>query len=153
MVSKRAIIGTTVGTIILAIGIASFITNFGVREFTINDTYSLDDVIPPFTLRGPEGTVQNLTINAESFDTLLRTPNEDIRESHTKSAILEWVHDSSQLSVLEVTNTGPGELYMFGTVYSETDWIFITYNFFVMISGLIIIGFSAGFGKRKPRGF
>ncbi len=146
-------IGTVAGAIILSIGIASFITNFGVREFDINDTYEAGAVIAPFTLRAPEGTIQNLTINAESFETVLRTPQGDMGESHTESAALKWVHGADQVSVLEVTNTGPGELYIFGTVYSETDWVFITYNFFVMISGLVIIGFSAGFGRRKPRGF
>lgn len=141
------------GAIILSIGIASFITNFGVREFDIDDIYGAADNISPFTLRAPEGTAQSLTITAESFETILRTPKGDMHESHTTSVTLEWAHGPDGVSVLEITNTGPGELYVFGTVHSETDWVFITYNFFVMISGLIIIGFSAGFGKRRPRGF
>lgn len=134
-------------------GIGSFINNFGVREFTINDTYELDRVIPPFTLHAPEGTIQRLVITAESFDTILRTPSGDETSSHKDESTLEWVHDQNNVSILELTNTGPGSLHISGTVYSETDWIFITYNFFIMITGLVIIGFSAGFGRRKPRGF
>ena len=153
MPSKRAVIGTTVGIIILLVGAASFITNLGLREFIIDDTYQIDDPISPFTLRAPEGTIQHLDITAESFDTLLRTPNEEQAVSHTDNAALEWVHDQEAVSNLQITNTGAGSLSISGTLYSETDWVFITYNFFVMISGLIIVGFSAGFGKRKPRGF
>lgn len=156
MVSRRMMIGTVMGTIILSIGIASFITNIGLREFTIDETYENAASISPYNLRAPEGTVQSLTVVAESFETLLRTPenqNEAAPESHTRSKILEWTHGPGQASLLNISNTGPGSLSVNGTLYSETDWVYLTYNFFVMISGLVIIGFSAGFGRRKPRGF
>ena len=153
MRASRAIIGTAAGSVILAVGIASLVSNIGLGEFDIDDTYESGAIIPPFTLRAPEGTVQGLVITAESFDTALYSGNATAAESHEGRAELEWAHGPEAVSSLEITNTGPGSLAISGTLYSEREWIFVTYDFFVMISGLVIIGFSAGFGRRRPRGF
>ena len=57
MASKRAIIGTIIGAVILAIGAASLVSNLGLREFAIDDTYAAGAPIPPYSLSAPEGTV------------------------------------------------------------------------------------------------
>ena len=150
---SRAVIGTVIGAVILVIGAASFVGNLGIREFSIDGTYDAGAVVPPFVLRAPEGTMQQLDITAESFDTMLDVGGKILHESHREAHALEWVHDQNRASALTITNTGPSSLHISGTVYSETEWIRITYDVFVMISGLIIIGFSAGFGRRRPRGF
>ena len=149
---RRAIIGTAIGAVILSLGAASFVANLGLREFAIDETYAPGEIILPYDLTAPEGTVQSLTITAESFDIAMSTPERgEERFSHEGSHDMEWVHGPSGRSVLEID--GDGEVTVRGTLRAETDWIFIAYDAFVMISGLIIMGFSAGFGKRRPRGF
>ena len=40
-----------------------------------------------------------------------------------------------------------------GTALISSDLIHTAYHGMVIISGIVILGFSAGFSKRKPRGF
>src|SRR3972149_885428 len=49
--------------------------------------------------------------------------------------------------------TGDSELRINGTLQFLSDPILITYHIVVITAGVIIIGFSAGFSIRKPRGF
>ena len=152
MASRRAIVGTVIGAIVLALGAASLISNLGLREFTIDEVYEPGVFIAPYDLTAPEGTVQSLDITAGSFELTLATPEDgEVTTPHEGGHTMEWAHGPSGRSTLMVSSGV--ELAVAGTLYSQTDWIFVVYDAFVMISGLIIMGFSAGFGKRKPRGF
>ena len=54
---------------------------------------------------------------------------------------------------MQIQNTGDSELRINGTLQFLSDPILITYHIVVITAGIIIIGFSAGFSIRKPRGF
>jgi len=150
--SRRALIGTAVGAAILAIGAASLVSNLGLREFAIDDEYAAGSAIPPYTLSAPEGTPQSLAVTAESFEARLTTPEGGTRvTSHEGAAAIEWEHGPSGQSALELESSSAVSVR--GTLYSQADPIFLAYDGFVMISGLVIMGFSAGFGRRRPRGF
>ncbi|MDD9809920.1 MAG: hypothetical protein OXU86_07945 [Thaumarchaeota archaeon] len=152
MASKRAIIGTIIGAVILAIGAASLVSNLGLREFAIDDTYAAGAPIPPYSLSAPGGTVQRLEVAASSFEARLTTPEGGTRaSSHEGPEAIEWEHGPSGESVLVIESAS--EVSVRGTLYSQADPIFLAYDGFVMISGLVIMGFSAGFGRRRPRGF
>lgn len=152
MASRRAIAGTAIGAVILAIGAASLVSNLGLREFSIDDTYAAGAAIPPYTLSAPEGTAQSLLVESESFEARLVTPEGGTRaSSHEGAEAIEWEHGPSGRSVLEITSSA--EVTVRGTLRSQADPIFLAYDGFVMISGLVIMGFSAGFGRRRPRGF
>jgi len=40
-----------------------------------------------------------------------------------------------------------------GTLTRSSDPIWFTYDLMVIISGMVILGFSTGFTLRKPKGF
>jgi hypothetical protein len=54
---------------------------------------------------------------------------------------------------VELKNTGDSQLKVVGTVNVILDPIQITYHIVVVTAGIIIIGFSAVFSVRKPKGF
>ena len=78
------------------------------------------------------------------------------REAHEKfkkELTVEWIHLADGETKLKVNNTGASKLNISGYFTILTDPSQITYHLLVIISGVVIIGFSAGFSVRKPRGF
>ena len=56
-------------------------------------------------------------------------------------------------NVIKIQNTGQSELNAKGTLEKSQDPLFLTYHILVIIAGIVVIGFSAAFTVRKPRGF
>lgn len=155
MYSKKTIIGLIVGSVIIAIGAASIFTHIGVQEFNVNDSFPIGEKTT-YRLNAPQNTNQRLDISGDTYDVTLSSPAEGLqipRTSHKNQISLEWVHLADGESVIEIQNTGETELNVTGTVYHTPDPLFISYDILVIISGMIIIGFSAGFSLRKPKGF
>jgi len=86
----------------------------------------------------------------------LRSPSGGLQikdEQFKRELTFEWVHLEDGESRIKVNNTGNSELNIKGYMTILTDPILITYHLLVIITGVVIIGFSAGFSVRKPRGF
>lgn len=156
MFTKRTIIGTIVGAAIIALGLGSLIMAFGLQIVEIDDKYGIGEGTS-YKFNAPESSEQNVKIVGESFDITLKTPADGLQipepTEHKKEVTFQWFHLEDGESKLEIQNTGQSELYVTGTVQISTDPIYYTYHVLVMISGIVIIGFSAGFSIRKPRGF
>lgn len=155
MFTKRTIIGTVVGGAIIALGLASFIMSLGLQTVEIDDTYGIGEGTS-YRFSAPSSSEQNVKITGESFDVTLSTPADGLQiplTEHKNEVTFQWFHLADGESKLEVQNTGQKELHITGTVQISTDPIYYTYHVLVMISGIVIIGFSAGFSIRKPRGF
>ncbi len=67
--------------------------------------------------------------------------------------IIDWVHLADGETKIKIQNTGDSELIITGVLIRSSDPIWFTYDLIVIISGVIIIGFSMGFTLRKPKGF
>ena len=66
---------------------------------------------------------------------------------------LSWKLADGGHNIVKVQNTGESDLNISGAFEVERDPIFFTYHILVITSGVVIIGFSAVFSVRKPRGF
>ena len=155
MLNKRTIIGISVGSIITAVGIFALITSIGVQTISIDDAFEIGESTT-YTLNGPAHTKQRLDINATSFDVNLKSPRGGLQipgESFKDELSLEWVHLEDGISTVEIQNTGDSKLYVVGSVNVILDPFLIAYRLLIIISGLVIIGFSAAFSVRKPKGF
>ena len=155
MFSKRTIIGTIVGSGIVALGLVSLIMSFGIQTVEIDDTYGIGE-FTSYKFTAPAHYSQFVVISGETFDVKLSTPADGLQvplTPHKDKVSFEWVHLEDGESRLEIQNTGQSELHVSGTVEISTDPIYYTYHVLVIISGIVIIGFSAGFSIRKPRGF
>lgn len=155
MYDKKTIIGIIVGTIITGIGIYALLTSFGIQTIQVNDTFEIGEETS-YVLDAPQHAEQVLNITGDSFDLSLKSPYNGLQiplEPHSKHVSLQWFHLGDGQSIIKIQNTGSSELEVVGVVKVTSDPMMFTYHIMVIISGLVIIGFSAGFSVRKPKGF
>jgi len=155
VLSTRTIIGIVVGSAIIAIGSYALVTSFGLQTVNVDDTFQVGESTS-YSFSAPQGTKHYLNITADSFEVYLRTPKGGLQitdEQFKRELTVEWVHLRDGETKLKVNNTGNSELNISGNLTILTDPIQMTYHLLVIISGVVIIGFSAGFSVRKPRGF
>jgi len=83
------------------------------------------------------------------------TPDNEIKfdGSYKDKADISWVNTISGENVIKIQNIGNSELNAKGTLEKSRDPLFLTYHILVIIAGIVVIGFSAAFTVRKPRGF
>ena len=156
MLNKYTIIGLIVGCIISGLGVASMIDflanpidimnfddDFGVGESTI------------FSFQAPENSDQIMIITGDSFDVKVSTPGNPAKfdGSYKNKANISWVNTVSGENVIKIQNTGQSELNAKGALKKSQDPLFLTYHLLVIIACIVVIGFSAAFTVRKPRGF
>ena len=155
MLSKRTIIGLVVGSIIIGIGGYSLITHIG--TITIHEDYIVgtgDSTV--YTIPAPAGTPQTMKIVGDSFDLKLQSPGDGLqipKKKKKKETTLDWVHSEDGATGIQIQNTGNTDLEITGTLIRSSDPIWFTFDLMVIISGMVIIGFSMGFTLRKPKGF
>ena len=96
-----------------------------------------------------------MTIIGDTFDVKILTSDEknNIDNSYKNKADISWVNTIAGENVIKIQNTGNSELNAKGTLEKSRDPLFLTYHILVIIAGIVVIGFSAAFTVRKPRGF
>ncbi len=156
MLSKRTVIGLIVGSAIIAIGGASLILHIG--TITVNENYVVEVGDSAFyTIPAPIHTPQSMTITGNTFDLKLESPANGLQILNTTSykdeLTLDWIHEADGETKIQIQNTGNAELEITGVLIRSSDPIWFTYDLMVIISGMVIIGFSMGFTLRKPKGF
>ena len=156
MLNKYTIIGLIAGCVISGLGVASMIDflanpvdvmdfddDFGVGESTI------------FSFQAPENSLQKLMITGSSFDVKVSIPDNVAKfdNSYKNKADISWINTISGENIIKIQNTGNSELNAKGVLEKLRDPLFLTYHILVVIAGIVVIGFSAAFTVRKPRGF
>ena len=125
------------------VDIMNFDDDFGVGESTT------------FVFQAPENSDQMMIITGDSFDVKVSTPGNAAKfdGSYKNKANISWVNTVSGENVIKIQNTGQSELNAKGVLEKSQDPLFLTYHILVIIAGIVVIGFSAAFTVRKPRGF
>lgn len=155
MITGKTLVGMIVGAAIIAIGGAALLMDWGLQDKEIDETFAAGE-LAPYRFPAEAGARQYLVISADLFEVEMRVPGDagpsaptQYRDRHK----LAWHHEEGGVSIVHVRNTGPSEMHIEGTVQVTTDQIQILHHVLVMISGIVIIGFSAAFSLRRPRGF
>ena len=156
MLNKYTIIGLIVGCVISGLGVASMIDSL-VNPIEIrqtNDTFGTGDS-DKIRFNAPANSFQTLTITGDTFDVKILTTDEknNIDNSYRGKAAFSWTNTVSGENVIQIQNTGKSEFNISGTFELSRDPLFLTYHILVIIAGIVVIGFSAAFSVRKPRGF
>ena len=156
MLNKYTIIGLIVGCVISGLGVASMIDSL-VNPIEIrqtNDTFGTGDS-DKIRFNAPANSFQTLTITGDTFDVKILTADEknNIDDSYKDEATFSWTNTVSGENVIQIQNTGQSEFNISGTFELSRDPLFLTYHILVIIAGIVVIGFSAAFTVRKPRGF
>ena len=155
MYSKRTGIGIGVGAVIIAIGVIALVTSFGLQTINVDDTYGIGEKTT-YSLTAPEHATQYINITGNSFNIDLKSPTGGLQipeRDHKNNVDIEWVHLVEGRSILKIRNTGDSELQVTGTLQALTDPMQIIFHVVVIISGIVILGFSSAFSMRKPSGF
>ena len=155
MISKRTGIGIGVGSAIIAIGIVSLFLNLGIQTINVDETFDLGESTS-YRISAPKHTPQTMKITGDTFDLRLQSPADGLQvplTTHKKEVTLDWVHLDDGETRIDIQNTGNSVLNVKATFQTSSDPLFVTYDIMVIISGLVIMGFSLGFSIRKPRGF
>ena len=156
MLSKYTVIGLIVGGIIVALGVASMIDSLTnpneIRQ--TSDTFGIGDS-DKIRFNAPANSFQTLIITGDTFDVKIFTPDEknNISNSYKDEATFSWTNTVYGENVIQIQNTGKSEFNISGTFELSRDPLFFTYHILVIIAGVVVIGLSAAFTARKPRGF
>ena len=156
MLNKYTIIGLIVGCAISGLGVASMIDSFTnpIEIRQTNDTFGIGDS-DKIRFNAPANSFQTLTITGDTFDVKILTTDEknNIDNSYNGKETFSWTNTVSGENVIQIQNTGKSEFNISGTFELARDPLFLTYHILVIIAGIVVIGFSAAFTVRKPRGF
>ncbi|KFM14594.1 hypothetical protein AAA799O18_00564 [Marine Group I thaumarchaeote SCGC AAA799-O18] len=156
MLSKYTVIGLIVGGIITILGLASMVDSLTnpneIRQ--IDDTFGVGGS-DKIRFNAPMNSFQTLTITGDTFDVKILTPDEknNVKNSYKDKAVFSWTNTMSGENIIQIQNTGKSEFNVAGTVELSRDPLFFTYHILVIIAGIVVIGFSAAFSAKKPRGF
>ena len=156
MLNKFTIIGLVAGCIISGIGVISFADSLltPIEEMEFNDIFQPGEKTT-FPYSAPKDSKHYLTIEGDSFTVKVKSPGSDeqIDLDLKNEANLSWTTTIEGENIIFIENTGKSELIVNGTLEKSRDPLFFTYHILVIIAGIVIIGFSAGFSVRKPKGF
>jgi len=119
-----------------------------------NETFGIGDS-DKIRFNAPENSLQTITIIGDAFDLKIITPDENnnVDKSVKDKITLSWTNLTPGENIIQIQNTGNSEFQVSGTFELQRDPLFFTYSILVIVAGIVIIGFSAGFSVRKPKGF
>ncbi len=155
MLSKRTIIGLIFGIAIITLGAASLILHTGLHTDDFQDIIEVGSPVT-YTIPAPEHSPQSMTIIGSTFNLELHSPGDGLQipeTSYKDKFTKDWVHSVNGDTKIQIKNTGDDELEITAITIQTPTPLGITFDFMVVISGLVIIGFSMGFTIRKPKGF
>ena len=156
MLNKFTIIGLIIGSVISLLGVSSMIDSLSNPDEVQEDSqiFGVGDM-DKIQFNAPENSSQSITIIGDSFDVKISTPDSsnDIDQSFKGKANLSWTAVTSGETIIIIQNTGDSEFTENYRFELERDPLFFTYSILVIIAGIVIIGFSAGFSAKKPKGF
>jgi len=156
VLNKYTIIGLIVGCVISGLGVASMIDSFvnPIETIQTNDTFGIGGS-DKIRFNAPANSFQTLIIIGDTFDVKILTTDEknNIDNSYKDEATFSWTNMVSGENIIQIQNTGKSEFNISGTFEVSRDPLFLTYHILVIIAGIVVIGFSAAFTVRKPRGF
>jgi len=156
VLNKYTIIGLIVGCVISGLGVASMIDAFTnpIEIMQTYDTFGIGDS-DKIRFNAAANSFQTLTITGDTFDVKILTTDgkNNIDNSYKDEATFSWTNTVSGENEIQIQNTGKSEFNISGTFELARDPLFLTYHILVIIAGIVVIGFSAAFTVRKPRGF
>ena len=155
MLNKLTIIGIIIGSVILILGASSMVGSLTTpNEIQENSaTFGVGD-LDKINFNAPENSSQSLIVTGDSFDVKITTPdsNNDVDASFKDKASFSWTSTAGQTIIL-IQNTGDSEFTESYKFELARDPLFFTYSILVIVAGVVVIGFSAGFSAKKPKGF
>ena len=156
MLNKFTIVGLIIGSIVSILGASSMVSSLSSPSEIQEDsaTFGIGG-IDKIQFNAPKNSSQSLAVTGDSFDIKITTPDSsnDVDQSFKNKASFSWTTGTSGEITIIIQNTGNSEFTEDYRFELQRDPLFFTYSILVIIAGIVIIGFSAGFSAKKPKGF
>ena len=154
MFTKKTVMGIGIGSLVIVLGSYFLITELSSNTHQVNDIVGIgqNDV---FKFNAEKHFHEQLNVTGNSFHVKLKTPSNGLQVDNDfkNEIIFDWVSLENGEHFINITNTGNSVLHVVGKLNATTDQLRITEHLMVISSGVLIIGISAAFSIRKPRGF
>ena len=154
MLSKKSVAGIGIGSIAVVLGIFFLFQTVMSNVHDVNDTVDIgkSDV---FQFDTEKHYHEFLNVTGNSFHVTLKTPKDGLQVNNdfTRVANFDWVSLDNGKHFINITNTGGSVLHVTGKLQAVTNPIIFTSHLIVISSGVLIIGISAAFSIRRPKGF
>jgi hypothetical protein len=154
MLTKRAVLGIGVGSLAVVLGSYFLILSI------ISNTQDVHDVVEIgksdiFHFDAQKHFHEYLNVTGSSFHVKLDTPGIGIHidKEFQKEVSLDWFSLEDGKHFINITNTGGSLLQVNARLQAVENPLWFTSHLIVISSGVLIIGMSAAFSIRKPRGF
>lgn len=140
----------------LAVGLGSFflIQSILYNTHEVNESVDIgkSDVFQFDTLKHYH---ELLNVTGSSFHVKLTTPSNGLQvdDNFLNQVSFDYVILENGKNFINITNTGGSSLHVTGKLTAVQNPIVFTTHLIVITSGILIIGISAAFSIRKPRGF
>jgi len=154
MLSKKTVIGIGIGSFLIIWGSIFLIPSFGKQTQSIDETIGkVENTIYQFDAQEKFHEILNVT--GSSFHVKIKTPTDGLQvdKAFKKEVNLDWYGLQDGPHRIEVTNTGDSDVRVSGTLEFISNPTEFAKHMLPIISGIVIIGISAIFTVRKPRGF
>jgi len=154
MFTKKTAIGIGIGSLAIVLGSYFLILAISSNAHQVSDIVDIgkSDV---FQFDALKHFHEQLNVTGNSFHVKLKTPSNGLQVDNDfkKEINFDWVSLDNGQHFINITNTGDSILHVSGTLTATTNPLIITSHLIVISSGVLIIGISAAFSIRKPRGF
>ena len=155
MLSKRTIIGNVVGGVITGMGIFALVLALGTQTSDIDENILVGET-RAYKFEALKDSSEYLLVMGDRFNLTITTPGDGLQvlsTTHNDQAEYDWIVEQDGTNRIEIKNTGASDVNIKANFEYQTDPILYAYHIMVIIAGVVIIGFSAVFSIRKPRGF
>lgn len=155
MFTKTTIIGICVGAVILGIGAFAIIQSPPtLHTKNIDETIGIEK-LATYQFTAPKSSHQYFKVTGEKFHVKLDTPADGIKkdDDFKNEIAFDWYVLQEGENKIAINNTGESELQFKGTFEQYGDPTYLAHNLLLLVTGVIIIGFSGAFSIRKPKGF
>jgi hypothetical protein len=156
MLTKITIIGICIGAVILGIGTVYIVFyNNPFPHLESRDATIGVEKLATYEFNAPKSSHQYFKVTGDSFHIKLETPAGGIQkdEDFKKEISFDWYVLQEGTNKILINNTGSSELDFHYEFTRYGDPLLLAHNLILIITGVIIIGLSAGFSIRKPKGF
>ncbi|MDE1769847.1 MAG: hypothetical protein KGI28_04760 [Thaumarchaeota archaeon] len=154
MLTKRSAIGIGIGSVAVILGSFFLLQSIISNSHDVNDSVDIgkSDI---FSFDAEKHYHEFLNVTGSSFHVKMKTPNDGLAvdDDFKNKVSFDWVSLGNGKHFINITNTGGSVLHVTGKLQAVTNPLIFTSHLIVISSGVLIIGISAVFSIRRPKGF
>lgn len=154
MLTKKSLAGIAIGSVAVVLGTFFLLQTIATNVHDVSDVVDIgkSDV---FQFDAEKHYHESLNVTGDSFHVLMKTPSTGLNldKDYQKELSLDWYSLENGKHFINITNTGGSALHVTGKLEAVTNPLIFTSHLIVISSGVLIIGISAAFSIRRPKGF